>query len=416
MTSVSAAWGRDAKVIGLVCFPHMMSHFYYTVWPPMAVAVTAAFGISYLEFGVVITCFALAAGIGQTPIGFLVDRIGGRRVLIAGVIIEAGGIGCIALADQYWQLIALALVAGLGHTVYHPADYAIMSAGITKARLGRAFAFHSFSGYVGFALAPILMTEVESAADWRIAFLLAGALGLISALLLVWQGQSLSADTVGGRAGPKGQEGPADERKPLGVWDGFKLLVSFPILMCFLYFVLHQFGGGGLRNFLPAALHEMYGTPEVVGGRVLSIFMIGSALGILFGGFVADRFGPRILTAALTLIPAALFISLIGWYALPLTVLGAVLAAAGFLIGLLVPSRDILLRSVTPDGSMGKVMGFVSTGANFGGALIPVLLGYLMDVKAFSWIFWLSAIFVGVAFLTFATVRGRQRSGQPRRA
>ena len=396
----------------------MMSHFYWMVWPPMAIAVTAAFQITYLEFGAIVTCFALAAGVGQTPVGFLVDRVGGRSVLIAGVVLEAGGIGCMGLASEYWQLLVLAVIAGLGHTVFHPADYSIISAGVSKQRLGRAFAFHSFSGYVGFAVAPVFMTEIERYADWRAAFLCAGALGLISALLVVWQGSALGADSTKRRERATNDAETASSGGHSSVADGLKLLLSIPILMCFLYFVLHQIGVGGLRNFLPAALHELYGVSQVSAGRTLSIFMIGTAAGILSGGFLADRVGPRISTAAMTLVPGAFIVSLIGWIDLPLPVLIALLAIAGFLIGLLVSSRDLLLRSVTPDGSMGKVMGFASTGSNFGGALIPVLLGYLMDLQAYSWIFWLSAIFIGSAFLTFATVRGRYSApsiGAPRR-
>ena len=403
MTSVSASWGRDAKVVGLVCFPHMMSHFYWTVWPAMAVAVTAAFQITYLEFGVVMTCFALAAGVGQTPVGFLVDRVGGRSVLIAGVVMEAGAIGCIGLATEYWHLVMLAIIAGLGHTVFHPADYSIITAGVSKARLGRAFAFHSFSGYVGFAFSPIFMTEIERYADWRVAFLSAGALGLISALMVLWQGSALGGDSEQRAERAKASR----DKAPLGVSDGLKLLLSVPILMCFMYFVLHQIGVGGVRNFLPAALHELYGISQVEAGRTLSIFMIGTAAGILSGGFLADRVGPRMLTAALTLLPGAAIIATVGVFDIPLPLLIFLLALAGFLIGLLVSSRDLLIRSVTPDGSMGKVMGFASTGSNFGAALIPVLLGYLMDIKAYSWIFWLSAIFIASACLTFITVRGK---------
>lgn len=407
MTSLSATWGRDARVIGLVCLPHMMSHFYYTVLPPMAVALTAAFGISYFEFGTILTSFALAAGISQTPVGFLVDRIGGRPVLIAGVAMEACAIGAIGLADSYWQLIALGLIAGFGHTVFHPADYSILAAGVTRERLGRAFAFHSFSGYLGFASAPLFMTLLTEYLDWRAAFLLAGALGLFSGLVVLLSGNLLNDDmrhrierrSIRSETGEKARHGETAR--------GVKLLFSVPILMCFLYFVLHQLGGGGLRTFLPAALKEMYGTELSAGGLALSIFMLGTAAGILAGGFLADRIGPRIGTAAITLIPAGLMIALMGWYDLPLPKLIVALAAAGCLIGILIPSRDLLLRSVTPEGSMGKVMGFTSTGANVGGALIPMILGHIMDLKAFSWIFWISAIFIGAAFLTFSTVRGK---------
>jgi MFS family permease len=180
--------------------------------------------------------------------------------------------------------------------------------------------------------------------------------------------------------------------------------------MCFLYFILHQLGGGGLRAFLVLALSDMYGTPEVVAARALSAFTIGSVVGILTGGFVADRFGPRIWTAFATLVPAGLIIGVMGWVNIQGALLVTLLAISGYLIGVLIPSRDLLLRSVTPPGSMGKVMGFASTGTNIGGAIIPAVLGFVMDVAGGTWVFGISAIFIGAAFLTFITAS--QNSGR----
>lgn len=166
-------------------------------------------------------------------------------------------------------------------------------------------------------------------------------------------------------------------------------------------------GGGGIRTFLVAALYDMYGTPEVVGALALSAFTVGSVFGILSGGLVADRFGPRIATAIATLLPAAVIIAMLGWVNIQGMLLIGLLAVSGFLIGLLIPSRDLLLRSITPPGSMGKVMGFASTGSNLGGALIPVVLGYAMDNAGGQWVFWISGLFIGAAFLTFITARSK---------
>ena len=151
----------------------------------------------------------------------------------------------------------------------------------------------------------------------------------------------------------------------------------------------------------------MYGTPEVVAATALSAFTVGSVVGILSGGWVADKFGPRIMTAFATLVPAGILIALLGWFDIRGVLLIGVLALSGYLIGLLIPSRDILLRSVTPPGSMGKVMGFASTGSNLGGALIPVVLGYALDTLGGHWVFWICALFVAAAFLTFITAKTR---------
>ncbi|CAN0326086.1 unnamed protein product, partial [Discosporangium mesarthrocarpum] len=401
LARLSGTLNQDIKVISLVCFPHMMSHVYWLVIPPMFPVLMSVYSLNYTEAGAIITAFAAVTTIAQTPVGFLVDRIGARTVLICGLALEAVAIGLFGVANAYWQMLVLAGIAGVGHTVFHPADYAILSARVSEERMGRAFSIHSATGYVGFAIAPIFMTGVAALWHWRASFLMIGIIGLIAALVLLTQSASLSDNGARKKPGERDDASAA----PMTLKQGLRLILSLPILMCFLYFVLHQMGGGGVRAFLVAALYDMYGTPEVVGALALSAFTVGSVFGILSGGFVADRFGPRVATAIATLIPAAVIIAMLGWVNVQGILLIALLAVSGFLIGLLIPSRDLLLRSITPPGSMGKVMGFASTGSNLGGALIPIVLGYAMDNAGGQWVFWISGLFIAAAFLTFITAR-----------
>ena len=406
VTQLSQTLNQDIKVISLVCFPHMMSHAYWLVIPPMYPILIEAFGLAgpfaYTQVAFLTTVFAASTFILQTPVGFVVDRIGARAVLIGGLSLEAVAIGLFSVATEYWQLVVLASIAGMGHTVFHPADYAILSSRVSEKRIGRAFSIHSATGYVGFALAPIFMTGVAALWHWRGSFFLIGLIGLMAVLALAQQADVLRDDALE----KQDNSGP---RQRLSTGDGLRLILSVPVLMCFLYFIFHQMGSGGLRSFLVAALGDLYGTPALAAATALSAFTVGAVAGILSGGFVADRFGPRITTACLTLGPAAVAISVLGWFDVGIVGVTAVLAVSGFLIGLLIPSRDLLLRSVTPPGSMGTVMGFASTGANLGGALIPLILGYAMDTGGGSWVFWASALFVALACVTFVTVRGGLR-------
>lgn len=406
MASLAAYFNRDARVIALICFPHGMSHFYYMVLPPMFAVLKTVYGLNNLEIGLVMTVFASTAAIGQTPVGFLVDKIGGRQVLIGGLLLESVAIGSIGLADSYWQLLALVAVAGIGHTVYHPADFAIMTSLVSNRRMGRAFGIHSFTGYLGFAAAPLFMTAISALWTWQAAFVLAGVLGL-SAASLLWLNSGLLRE-MGADSGRPKKPAPVSSPSNDGtrVGQGIKLLFTAPMIACFLYYVLHQMGNGGLRTFLGVALWELYATPQFIVGMVLTGLMAGTAGGILAGGFLADRTGPQIWVACMTLLPSAFLIALVGAVDLPLIVIVAVITAAGFLMGMLVPARDLLLRSVTPDGSMGKAMGFVSTGSNIGGSIIPVVLGWVMDNSNPRYIFWITAGMVAAALFTFITVKG----------
>lgn len=407
MAGMTAAVPRDAKVIGLVCVPHMLSHAYFLILSPLFPVLKDVFDVSYTQLGLILTCFGLAAGLAQTPVGFVVDRMGARRLLIAGLACQGVLIALIGTTTEYWHLLVLFALVGLANTVYHPADYAILSAAVDRSRLGRAFGLHALTGTIGFVIAPVIMVTVTELWHWRAAFFVMGTIGMLFALLL-WRHGDLLDDRTESRE-------PTEDRPETGAGgesvspgkDGLRLLLSPPILMCFLYFVFQMMGTGGLRTFLVAALDSMFGIPLTEVNTALAGLLIGSALGILVGSDVADRVGPRTMTAVLTLLPAAALVALIGSVEMSTVVLTGVLAIAGFLQGFLVPSRDLLIRSVTPDGSMGKVMGFVSSGANLAGGLVPLLFGWILDNFAPGWIFWVSAIFIGCALFTFTTVKGR---------
>ena len=399
MATLDAAVSRDAKVVALVCVPHMMSHAYFLVLPTLFPLLKAALDLSYTDLGLALTAFGLAAGLGQLPVGFLVDWIGGRPLLILGMAVQGTAIGLIGFSDAYWQILVLMGIAGLAHTVYHPADYAILTATVDPRRMGRAYGVHAFTGNLGFAIAPVFMVTVSALWDWRAAFAAIGAIGVLVAAVLFLYRDLLRQDRRRGT--------PGERSAPVGAKAGLRFLISAPILVCFAFFVLQMAGSGGLRSFTVAALDQLFSTPLAVVNTALFGLLVGSAIGTLAGAGYADRVGPRIGTAVLTLGPAALLIVLVGAVPMPLILLTAVLAAIGFALGFLMPSRDLLLRSVTPDGAMGRAMGFASSGANLAGGLVPILFGWMLDNFDPRWIFWVAAAFVAMALLTFSTVKGR---------
>ena len=189
------------------------------------------------------------------------------------------------------------------------------------------------------------------------------------------------------------------------VSEGIRLLFTLPIMMCFWFFIFVSLGFTGLRGFFVAAMDLLYSTSLATANGALSGFLLGSAVGILAGGVLADRIGPRMSIAAVTLVSAGVLVVLIGVMPMPLAVLIGVMSASGFLQGVLLPTRDLLVRSVTPDGSMGKVMGFLSSGTMLASGVVPVLFGWILDSFDPNWVFLISAIFVSGALFTFVTAQ-----------
>ena len=389
---------QDTKILGVVSAGHFLSHFYLLTLPPLFFILKSEFAVSYAALGAILTVsFALSA-VAQIPVGFLVDRIGARIVLTTGLVIMAVCIGLIGFAATYWQVLILFTIAGIGHSVFHPADYAILTASIEPSRMGRAFSIHTFSGHLGSALAPATVIFLATVWNWRAALFIAGAMGLVATGVLASQWNSLRDDVVPA----KNTEAETRTSGP-GPKDGMALLLSKPILLFFLFFLMTSMTASGVHAFLVVALIELHDMPLALASATLTGYLIASAAGILLGGVFADRTTRHDLQAALAFTVSALLILVVAAASLNLGLMITVLVLAGLMQGIVRPARDMMVRGASPKGSMGKVFGFVSAGMAAGSAISPMMFGFVMDLGRPEWVFYLMVIFMVVAIGTVMT-------------
>jgi FSR family fosmidomycin resistance protein-like MFS transporter len=388
---------RDGQVIALIGSAHFSSHFFQMVLPPLFPLMKDALGVGYTELGLLMTVFYAVSGIGQPVAGFVVDKVGARVVLVGGIALLGASMILVSFAPSYWLILALMVPAGLGNCVFHPADYSILSASVSPGRMGRAFSIHAFGGTMGWALAPVAMLALAALVDWRFALAVAGVAGLVVALV-VRAGSGMLREDRSGAAGAHGHGAAAAGPDAPGLT--WQVLLSLPILMCFAYFLFLAVAGIALQNFLAPTLEALHGTPIAVGATALTAYLLGSAVGILFGGYTADRVQRHELMVGVGLAGAAVLVLVAGYVPLEALALNALLAAAGFLGGLASPARDMLVRRATPKGATGKVFGFVYSGLDLGSTTAPTLAGYLVDHGHPIGVLWLVAAGQLLAILT----------------
>ena len=383
----------DARVIGLVSAAHFVSHVYVLLLPPLFAFIRSDYGLSYQELAVVLASFNLVSAALQTPTGFLVDRFGAGRLLIAGLLLGAAALTAAALIPTYWALVACFGVAGLANTVFHPSDYTILSHSVAPKRIGQAFSIHTFSGLLGSAAAPPLVLISARLWGWHGALLVSAVIGVAVALVLLAQRRVLLV-------------APTPKQRPhLPAGDGWRLLMTPAILRNLAFFTLLALAGGGISNFSIVALVALYNTPLWAANTALSSFLLMGALGVLLGGVIADRTRHHTRVAALGFALSASVILVIGTVALPSALLILLMGLGGLLSGIIQPSRDMIVRAVTPAGSFGKVFGFVTTGFNVGGVVGPLLYGWLMDRGEPRAIFLAVVGITLVSLLTVSTTR-----------
>lgn len=374
------------RLIGAVCAGHFVSHYYIIILAPLLPFVRAEYGVSYTEIGLVISVFNVVTTALQTPVGFLIDRFSARLILAAGLVLGGVSMMLAGLIHSYWFLLAMFAVSGLGNTVYHPADYALLSKHVPEQRIGQAFSIHTFSGMLGSAIAPPTLLLMQSLWGWRVALIGAGIMGLVvaAAVLMVREGA--------GHAAPAKSTSKNDKTAS---WD---LLMSPPILLNLFFFLLIALTNSGINTFSVAALGALYGTPIAIANTALTCLLVLAAAGVLAGGAVLSRTSLHATVAGLGLFGMTVMAALIATVDLGTVLLIVAMSAFGFFSGVISPSRDMIVRDATPPGSFGKVFGFVTTGFNLGGIVGPMMFGALMDHGSPR------LVFVGVAVASLAAV------------
>jgi MFS family permease len=387
----------EAKLLALISSGHFCSHFYLIVLPPLFPLLEAELGVGYAALGLLLTLPNLASMVLQVPVGFLVDRFGARRPLVIGLIVMSGAVAGAGIAPGYGALVVFTLLMGVGNSVFHPADYAILAARIDPGRLGRAFSIHSFAGNLGWAVAPVAVVFLTALWNWHVALITVGLCGIGVALMILIKGRDMDAPAAAkdATATSPGSSTPApalasatsSSRK-----GGLGLLLSAPMLLLFVYMMMSSIANSGLNGFTVTTLVELHGADLVTANAALTALLIASAAGVLVGGVLADRTRRHDLIISAGFVIAAGFLVIAGLVSMPFAAIVAVMTLVGLARGAIQPSRDMMVRKVAPEGRVGAVFGFVTAGMNVGGALAPVFFGWLVDRGLVAWVFLFAAL------------------------
>jgi MFS family permease len=396
----SADRAREARAILAVSAAHFVQHFQGLVLPPLFPLLQAQLGIGFIELGFALTIGNITAVAAQLPIGFLVDKAGSRLMLVLGLATGALAFIGFGLWPSYPSLLVAMAFVGISGAVFHPADYAILSAQITPARVGRAFSIHTFCGFLGNAVAPVVMLAVAASFGLKAAMFVTGVVAVVAAVpVLVLRGID-------------NRQPAAHSAHPAGPRLGLAAVLTPNIIFLTGFFALLSLSGSGISNFSVVALGGAFGTPLATASLALTIYLAMQALGVLAGGFIADMTRRHAEVASVGYAVNACIVLAIGTLGLSAAPLFAAMGAAGLLGGLIMPSRDMLVRAAAPPGAMGRTFGIVTSGFSIGGMVGPLMFGFIMDHGAPRWVFGASVI----VMITVAIVAliGDRRSARRR--
>ena len=376
---------HDVVLMSLVGSAHMISHFSQLLLPPLFPWLKDQFNVSYAELGFVLTVFYAVSCAVQAVAGFLVDRFGPRPVLYVGMVAIAVSCFGYALSTNYWMLTFFAALCGLGNGVFHPVDYTFINRRIAPKRLGHAYSAHGITGTLGWVIAPGMMTGVALLHSWQAALASAGLLTVAVLVLLLLNHRRLSLELRPTRQGGQ-EDGNFDFLKLPAVW------------LCFGFFFLFAAVLGVVQAFAPEASRQLHNMELASVALCLTLYMVGSASGMVVGGFLVQdpTRSDKVVALAFTVAASvALTLALAPVAAWLVPVLFAVMGLASGTSG---PSRDLLVKRTTPANASGRVYGVVYGGLDVGQAITPLVFGLLMDHGQFR------GVLIGMALLQITLI------------
>jgi MFS family permease len=388
------------RTLGAISVAHWVSHFHIFALPMLFPFLKQQLNVGYIELGFALTVFAVSSGLTQAPIGYLADHIGARKILLMGLCLGGASLIALGLHLSYSWLIVSAALLGLANSVYHPANYAILSAHMNAARMGRAFSIHTFAGFLGGAVAPAVVAGLVAVVGGHGALIAAGAIGPLVALFILVVGipDASATDRSTGAGAPK------------------QSVITPALAVLTMFFLLLSLSNAGISNFGVVALMSGYGATFSAANLALTAYLGASAAGVLAGGILADHTERHGQVAAACFAVNAAILLVVAAMNFPQLLLIGLMGLAGFLSGVIAPSRDMMVRDAAPAGAAGRAFGLVSTGFNIGGIISPLLFGWIMDQNLPRWVFGGSVVFmVLTVILVLATERSPERS-EPARA
>lgn len=396
---------KDFEAIFLVSIAHASSHFYHLVIPSLFPWLMPAFDLNFIQAGALMTTFFVTSAVGQSASGYFVDKTGPKAGMYLGLVLLASSAIVLGLSVNYAMLFLAAALAGAGNSVFHPADYSLMNYNISKPMLGHAFAWHTFTGNIGWAICPLFMVLIAEHYGWRAAAFAASSIAIIVLIVELARSSVFANDQRNDKS--------VDKKASSG--NAFSFLSEKAVWQCFFFFFFTAGAFGVLQSFSQTIFNHLYNLDLKSASTALTAYLVCSGVGCLLGGFFTNQ--EKLSNGAVVAI-ALSFSSLMSLLLASCILTGywAILfmGAMGLGTGIASPSRDIMIRKATINKlgmkSIGRVYGFTYCGMDVGQSLSPVVFSPLLDAQMFMAALFGVAILQTLAIFTALSVDSGQKS------
>ncbi len=386
-------------IISILSGSHIMNHAYIVLFPPILAILATDFNVGIPAIGIAMGAQAFVNTVLQLPYGYIADNYNRLLPLSLSLGLGASGTAILAVAPTYEILILGQLIVGAGVAGHHPAHFPLLSDGTPASIRGKIYSIHGFSGNLGFAAAPILITAIISIPrfTWRHAFALISFIGFIYTMIAFVVLFKYVDDSI---LSPNKKENKNMKIESSILKRGLNSIKNIAnqksILLLTIVVMFGSIAFWGVATYLAVFLTESYNVGSELANMSLSAMFVVGAVLIFIGGVLSDKFDPaKILFIGYFI--AFLFIALFSLQVLPAVLAIAIGIFAGSIGRLGLPARNKLADRLSSDANTGRNFGILTMGILVGNGVAPPLFGFIIEEYNHSITFSIISLFAACA-------------------
>ncbi|WP_423212441.1 MFS transporter [Paracoccus yeei] len=361
----TTAWA----VLVAISLCHMINDIMQSMLAAIYPLLRQEFALSYWQIGLMTFAFQVTASLLQPVVGAVTDKNPMPRSLAVGMGATVVGVLMLALAHEYWVLLAGAMLIGVGSSIFHPESSRVARVA-SGGRFGTAQSLFQLGGNFGTALGPLLAAFVVVPLG-RPSIALFSAMAMLGSAIL-WR--------IGTWAEGRRKAGGA---KPAALPGLTRRRVMAAILVLALLTFTKNIYTASISSYYTFFLIEKFQLGTQQAQLMLFLFLAGMAGGVMLGGLVGDRIGPLkvIWFSILGILPFTLALPHVG-----LVATGVLTVIIGLILASAFPAIVVFAQELVP-GRTGLIAG-IFFGFAFGmGGIAAAVLGVVADAKGIEFVY-----------------------------
>jgi MFS family permease len=363
----------------------------------------AEMGLNDLQLGLLGSSFMLVYAVAGPFAGLLTDRLRRKTLILGGLIFWSLVTLATAWSHDYWHLVILRGLQGLGETFFFPATMSLISDYHGKETRSKAMAINQSGVYAGTIMGGAVAGLLAQHYGWRSCFMIFGGLGIALGMVLIAALKEPLREQSGGEAGLV-----LDANIVRSVRQTFSHRMSIALMVVF---IGANFVAAIFLTWMPSFLSRKFQMNLAMAGLNSTAYLqIASVCGVMTGGWLADRLvrrsqAGRMWTQLIGLAAGIPFIFLTGWtLSVPILIIG--MAGFGYAKGLYDANIWASLYDVVKPEHRGTACGVMNSMAWLGGSLGPLAVAVVAQSAGMSAaISASSAVYLLVGLLLWAGIR-----------